>query len=460
MIRDQREGGGEQSQPGGGEELARSEPKGEKFKSGVYFPYFSERVAAAMEKANIGVPRLQELTGLSRPTLRRVLNGDGNPVLSNLYEVSKAVKEPLGWLLGPARGRPADAGPKPRHFLLGEPPPGDPTALWIYEEAVRGRDQADLEFEVAQGSFRHPGETSAHAINRAILDTFHFRQVWIHGCHVPRVERLERDIAKKFSLPSIAELSDSMPVRVIDIDESMHPLLRIFAVAAVSASVSGELMRTFKTLGVGDGFSTAAWQMFMHRGALGRVELLPLVLTPDYTQFELSGNSIVASLMRTHHDYNVGTSIELDDLKSKISQVDHAVLSCGPGTDEQNARLPRLIRASSLDYAEFFANIEKRAVGDLLYSFLTKKGTVLKLPEITGDLSTLDRKELRGRKEKPLVYTTPLRELAAIAKRGVSLVQSHQSDRAPVLRAALSQKNRPVNFLVITRDLAEAMLED
>ena len=58
----------------------------------------------------------------------------------------------------------------------------------------------------------------------------------------------------------------------------------------------------------------------------------------------------------------------------------------------------------------------------------------------------------------PLIYTTPLKELAAICARGVALLQSHQRDRAAVVRAVLALDPRPVNFLVITRDLATDLL--
>ena len=430
----------------------------EKFESGTYYPHLSKRIEEAMQRLEMRLSGLQQRTGLSRPTLRRILEGTGNPVLENLHQVSTAVREPLDRLLGPARGRSGAAGAKPRHFLLGEPPSGDPTALWIYEQLVEGRDQMDLEAEVSQGSYPLPGEDPEQSINRALLDCFHNGQTWIHGVFVPRVKKLEKAVAKKYSLADCPQLNDSTPVRVVDVSETMHPLLRVFTVAAVAAEISRELMQTFKTLGVGDGFATAAWQVFMRRGALSRCALVPLVIAPDYTQYELNGNSIVASMMRTHHDYKVGSAIELDDLKSRISEIDHAVVSCGPGRGEKNARLSRLILESDLDYAEFFADMEKRAVGDLLYHFLTAKGTALDLPLINGDLSTLDKRELRGTKKKPLVYVTPLRELAAIAKRGVSLVQSHQADRAPVLRAALSRAPRPVNFMVITRALAEGLL--
>ncbi len=421
------------------------------------YPHFVTRVKAELDRRNIDFVALLARTQLSRPTLRRLLAGEGNPLLSNLLDISQAIGLPLVELLGPQQGVAQREFRSPESALLGAPPVGDPTAYWVYKELCLGRNEDDLARELELGSFPNPAETGKDAIFRAVLDVFHNHQAWIHAAHVPRNRPLEDRIATRFKLPERLELEDRVPVRVIDIPETSHKIIRISAIAAVAASITRELMLRYRTLGIGDGFSSAMWQHFLRRGALSRIELLPLVVTPRFTQYEQSSNAIVASMMRTHLGYWVGSTIELEALKVRLQGVDHAVISCGPGHAEPSSRLPRLVKESTVDSAEFFQRLAKeQVVGDLLYHFLRADGSELEMPDMTGDLSKIERKDLRG--GKAVIFSTPIERLAGIAERGVTLLQSHQSDRAPVIAAALSIRPRPINFLVITRGIAERLL--
>ena len=433
--------------------------KKERNEIGVEYPLFTRRLRDAMNERKWDDNELIRRSTLSRPTVKRLLEGIGNPQLSNLLEIADQLGITLTELLGPRR--PDAACPDPEQTLVGDPPTGDPTSRWIYERLCAGEDPEKLQNLLSVGSYALPGEPAKDALMRCVIDCFAYRQAWIQADQVPRDRDLERAVAEKYELADIDELSDRSPVRVIDVGDELHALVRLYAVAAVAAEVSRELMRRKRTLGFGDGFAVAAWQQFLRRGALSKVELVPLTIVPTFTQFELNANSIAAMLMRTHFGYDVGSAIELTDLKGRIREIDHAVVSCGPGVPEEKARLPRLIKESSLDYATVFAELEENGVvGDLLYHFLDADGEPVEFPDITGDLSEVEPETLRSLQNGPLVFSTPLDELAGIVDRGgVSLVQAHQKNRAGILRAALLRENRPVNFLVIPRDLAHGLLQ-
>lgn len=437
-----------------------AEAKKPRLEIGVEYPLFTRRFRDAMNEMSWDDNDLIGQISLSRPTVKRLLEGIGNPQISNLLEIADKLGVTLTQLLGPRR---ADAVcPDPEAPLVGEAPTGDPTARWVYERLCEGEDPQKLQSQLVLGSYPFPGEPPGDVLARSVIDCFAFRQAWIPADRVPRCLDLERAVAKKYQLAECGDLVDRSPVRVIDVGDELHPLVRLYAVAAVAAEVSRELMVRSRTLGFGDGFAVAAWQQFLRRGALSKVELVPLTIVPTFTQFELNANSIAAMLMRTHYGYHVGSAIELTDLKSRIREIDHAVVSCGPGVPEDKARLPRLIKESSLEYGKFFADLKKKGVvGDLLYHFLDAEGNPVHFPKITGDLSLVEPATLRSLKKGPLVFSTPLDELAGIVERGgVSLVQAHQENRAGVLRAALRRERRPVNFLVIPRDLARGLLAD
>jgi DNA-binding transcriptional regulator LsrR (DeoR family) len=418
-----------------------------------------------MKERGMSWGKLSRLTELSRPTLYRLARGEGNPSFRSYIVLAECLGTSLTNLLGPQVGveRSEERGAMLVEPLLSDPPRGDPRAKTIYEEACRGASEDDLEDLANRINFPFPGEDPEDSISRAILDVFDRKQAWIDHHRIRRDEDLERKIYKEFNLPVRMELEDPIPVRVIDIKENILPMVQIHAVAVMAAALVKEFSRRYRVLGFADGFVVSTIQKFLLRGDLQKTELVPLIHSPRFAQFELSGATLIGSLARKHQGYQVRSTIELSKLQERIGEVQVAVTSCGSVMDRSPfSRLPRLMREASpgVDFGAFMDELKRQgAVGDLLYHFLGADGKWLK--DIQGVAHDIESASLRTLMTAPkgdvAIYSVSPDGMVRIAKRGVCIIVAFNEGRAALARAALLR--RAVNFLVLTKAAANALLK-
>jgi hypothetical protein len=443
----------------------RSEHPGKPAPIADAFPEMNERILGLIGKNGASLGSVAKAVGVSRPTLYRMIRGEGNPSFSSFVALADHLRTSLVELLGPQAQAKRDAGEGgSREPLLVEPPPVDPRAMEIYRDACRGVPEADLAYKAAKSHFLLPGESPETSISRAILDVFYRPGAWIDHRLLAREHELERKIQDLFRLPHRPELEDHVPVRVIDLPDGMLPMIKIHAVAVVAASLVKLLLRTYRILGFADGFVVSTVQRMLLRGDLTKAELVPLAHTPRFAQFELSGASLIGALARTHHGYGVCSTIGLEDLQDKIRKVEVAVTSCASIEEKgPHSRLAVLMGDANPDqpFGQYLDSLRNRgAVGDLLYHFLGADGKWLKnLPGCARDIESVSLRELgTPAKDDPSIYSLSPEGMARIARRGVSLLIVHTEKRAALARAALLRKEKPVNFLILTRDAAQALV--
>lgn len=436
------------------------------------FPEFQGRLKQAMADSGLNLAQLAIDAQISRPTTHRIASLEGNPLLTNLIHISRCVGVSVPDLLGQQRGvRVPSTAKTPRGMgpLLGLPPRPDPIAFGLYEALCRGVPIEEVREEAEQLRYPMAGEETDDSLSRAVLDVFNNNHVWVDASKLPRARTLERKLTKKYNLAAREELADESPVRVVDTAARIFPLIQLHAVAALGASLVKELLYRYSRLGFADGFMSSTVQMFLRRGDLNKTELVPLVVSPHFAQFELSGATLIGSLARSHQGYRVRSSVALQDLSNRVDHVEVAVTSCGSSERESRTRLARLIRAGGESYTEFLQKLKKhRVVGDLMYHFLRANGKTVDFPNYSQDIEKLDVEKLDVERmskpgataeKMPLVYTASLKSLADIAERGVSMLLLHSPNRAPVVHAALQRKRRTANLLVMTKAAAQRLAE-
>jgi transcriptional regulator with XRE-family HTH domain len=434
------------------------------------FPEFGERIKARMRHRRLSFPDLAKATGISRPTLYRLAGDiDANPTLKNLVSLSEALGTTVSHLLvlqKPSSRRAAGSEPSLAAFF-GEPPRGDPRSMDIYEALSRAMPEKELERHIRSLSYLLPGETIAAAITRSVLDVFHHQLAWIDPERLERDRDQERRIQDCFDLPDREELAETVPARVIKLPAAMVPIMKIHALASMTAQLIKALLGTYSTLGLADGFSMGLCERFIRRGDLSRAELVPLTHTPQFVHYEFSGPTLLGAMTRTHHGYQVGSKLELSKLQERIRQVQVAVTSCGSMEPETHGRLaqlmPRVPGKPAETYSRLIENYKKMGVvGDLLYHFLKSNGEVFPPRDPSRYLERMDARGLARNPPKnnpPPIYAVSPDGLADIASRGVAILMVHTVSRAAVARAALVRTRRPINFVVISDDAAEALLD-
>ncbi|MCZ6795671.1 MAG: hypothetical protein O7J95_18860, partial [Planctomycetota bacterium] len=276
---------------------------------------------------------------------------------------------------------------------------------------------------------------------------------------------LERKIQETWNLLPCDGLEDSVPVRVLDLDPNLFHLITIHALGAVTASIVKELLADeYSVIGFSDGFMARCAQGFLLRGDLSDVTLVPLVFNPGMAATELSGTTLLGSLALTHHGYGVRSTVALKELQTRLENVEVAVTSCGPASEDENGRIGLLIREllPPGQYVEFLEDVRKKeVVGDLMYHFLRGDGRRVNVKWSAGDLERISSDEVprEPSSQGPVVYSPSLDYMSRIANRGVSLLIVHSPDRARLVRAALKRKKRPINFLVTTKAAAVEILK-
>lgn len=428
------------------------------------FPEFRKRLQKFMDARELTLTEVAKKAQVTRATLWRIAKRDGNPTLLNLARISQSLGVSVSALLGPA-GTGADAGAegsKGAEAFLAHATPADDRALSIYASACAALPERELHQKVEALRYPLPNELAEDAVTRALLDVFSSQQAWIDPAAFQRKKRLEDRIATRYSLPPCSRLPDDTPVRVIDLNPRLLALLRIHALGAVAA----ELVRSFRApqgLAFADGFMSYAVHRFLRRGDLLGTPLVPLVYTPGYVQTELSGATLVGSLALSHLGYGIGSTIAMVELQRRLESVDLAITSCGPVELEPHSRLRRVLLGNRVmsEYYDFQKEVrQKRAVGDVLYHFLKADGKPARVKWSAGDLETAELGQLQNPGEDdPVIYAASLNCLARIADRGACLLIVHSVNRARVAHAALQRTRKPVNFLVTTREVAEAMLK-
>jgi DNA-binding transcriptional regulator LsrR (DeoR family) len=429
------------------------------------FPKLAERIEALMKRKGLDLTALVKKTKLSRPTVQRLIRSQGNPLLLNYAKLAEALGTSVPSLLGPQEGQ-RDSKRKPDLLgaLLARPPEGDPRALEIYEAACRLTPDEELAERVKALHYDDPGESAADSVIRAILDVY-----WLHAVHMdhellPRDEPLEKQLHAKLGMPERPEVSDHHAIRVVNLPKDMHPIIQIHALAAVAAAIIRELLRTFSVLGFSDGFAVSAIIAHLRRSEIRKAVLVPLTHTPRFIHYELSGATLVGAMGRVHASYQVQSSIELSELRKRLSEVQVAVTSCGSVIKpEPMSRLARLlIAARTRSYEAIVKDLQRRKViGDLLYHFLRADGQIVQLGETTRYLEKAELEALYQdlpEKSVPPVYSLSLDGLADIAQRGVCLLLVHSEERARVAHAALKRERRPINFIVTSSAGAQELL--
>ena len=433
------------------------------------FPNLGERIEARMQQRSFSFPQLAARTGISRATLYRLArDSDANPTLKSLVSLSEALATTVPYLLGiqtrSRSGGAADEG-SPEAFF-GEPPRGDPRSMDIYEALSRAVPQEELERQIEDLGYRLPGESTAAAVTRSVLDVFHHQMAWIDPGRLDRDKDKERRIQDTFDLPDREELSETVPARVFKLPATMVPIMKIHALASAIAQLIRALLGRYTILGLADGFAMATCERFIRRGDLSRAELVPLTHTPQYVHYELSGPTLLGAMTRTHFGYQVGSNLELSRLQERIRQVQVAVTSCGSMNPASHGRLallmPREPGKPPETFSRLIENYRKHGVvGDLLYHFLRSSGEVYPPGDRSRYLEMMDAGSLAKNPPKdnpPPIYAVSPDGLADIAARGVAILMVHTVSRAAVARAALIRSRRPINFVVITDDAAEALL--
>ncbi|MBI4586884.1 MAG: helix-turn-helix transcriptional regulator [Planctomycetes bacterium] len=409
---------------------------------------------------------LSAKTGISRPTLHRLIRGEGNPVISNLLKVACELNCPLNTMLGLQKGG-LKIKNKPEknayQALTSSSPQGDPRSLEIYEAACREEPADKIGWLVDQSRFLLAGERYEDAVTRAILDVFYNRQCWIDVDLLPRDRDSEKDIQKKFKLPDRSELGEEerCPVRVINLGKDMAAFLQIHALAAAGAALVKELSQTYSTIGLSDGLVISTLLRFLKRGDLDRATLVPVTFTPRYAHFELSGATLIGAVARTHQGYRVTSTVEVGKLQKRINEIRLMVTSCGTVLPiEPHSRIAQLFRESwpEKSYDQFVAQlIKKGVVGDLLYQFLKPNGHIVDGKITAGGLETADIDKIyreRNLEDTPAIYAISLKCMAEIAQRGICMVIVHSPERAQVIKAALERDEKPVNFIVCNAQAA------
>jgi DNA-binding transcriptional regulator LsrR (DeoR family) len=421
-----------------------------------FFPKLAERIDDLMTAKDLDVKGLMEKTGLSRPTLHRLLRAEGNPLLVNYVKLAQALGTSVANLLGPQHGL-DEARRKPdlHAALLASPSERDPAALEIYEAACKLAPQDDLANRVKALRYGLPGEDAEEAVLRAILDVYILQMVRIDHEILPRDRDLEKQLHSRLGLPERPDVSEHHAVRVVKLPKELHPIIQIHALGAIAAAIIRELLRTFAVLGFSDGFAVSATISNLRRSEIRKAVLIPLTHTPRFIHYELSGATLVGAMTRTHFGYNVHSSIELSDLKRRLGEVQVAVTSCGSVIKpEPKSRFGRLMVATRTrkSYDEIVDDLkQKKVIGDLLYHFLRSDGEVVQIGRTARYLEKATLEALSRDLPPasiPPVYALSLDGLAEIARRGVCLLVVHSEERARVAHAALKRKNRPINFIV------------
>lgn len=452
---------------------------------GDFYPDFVHRFGRYLNEAGLSISELEVRTGLSRPTLSRISRGEGNPAICNLTRIASELGVGVAELLGPASAGAGSPEGVPDRLapLLASAPRGDERAVRIYARLCRGDPIEEVRQDVLRTHYPLVGETPDQAITRSVLDVYGFGRAWVAASRLGRDRELERAIRDAYGLPHRPELAPGsgesdpesddenreVPVRVLELDEDLHYLIRIHAVAAVAAELFQELLSVYRVGGLSDGFLISALGKWLHRGTLAKVNLVPLVYTPGYAQLAMSGPAQVAVLAQAHHGYRVSCRVEVGELASLLERVEIAVTSCGPMRRENHGRIARLLQETrSKDPHEFVREMaEAGAVGDVMYHFLRADRTEVETPLINRALEQAEPADLlhpaeeTPGSERPVIFTASLGCLSRVARRGVSMLLAHSLDRAEVAHAALtlSQPSRSFNFVVTTKATAARMLE-
>lgn len=429
------------------------------------FPDFAGRFATLRSEKKMSLAALTKETSLARPTLTRLAAGDTNPRLVNVAKVANALGVSLYTLLGSPAQAEDETAPKPdaaAAAFLARPPLVDTRTYKLYERLVHGASLESTYDEIREQRLSLPGEDVETALIRLTLDLFHAKRVSIDPFALRRSSRLEQKVADRLQLRKRSELRDRTPVRVVELPDHFPPILRTLAIGAMAAEVLRELLGTYRTLGFSDGFTTAALQLFLSRGDLYRAEAVPLVFTPQHVQYELSGATLVGSLLRTHLGYDIKSTVELGDLRRKLGHVEVAVMSCGSAVRDHDARIRRVISEAhpDEDYEAFEQTLKHRGVvGDLMYHFLDRKGHEVRIGGSSRDFSDVHKYRMRHLKPgDPVIFSAALSTLHDITRRGVSMLLVPSADRAAVCHAATRRSKAPINFVVMDRQAAEATL--
>lgn len=431
------------------------------------FPEFLLRFRKICELRGLTIKNLVQATNLARPTLTRLLNRGKNFRMDTIANLARGLAVPIFELLGPeSRDGLAPTNGGFTTPLLAPPPRGDADSLVVYRACVRpGVTMAEVRGVMDKLSYLRSGEKTREAISRAVLDVFSHRLAWIDHGQLPRDTALEREIQETWNLLPCDGLEDSVPVRVLDLDPNLFHLITIHALGVVTASIVKELLADeYSVIGFSDGFMARCAQGFLLRGDLSDVTLVPLVFNPGMAATELSGTTLLGSLALTHHGYGVRSTVALKELQTRLQNVEVAVTSCGPASEDENGRIGLLIREllPPGQYVEFLEDVRKKeVVGDLMYHFLRGDGRRVTVKWSAGDLERISSDEVprEPSSQGPVVYSPSLDYMSRIANRGVSLLIVHSPDRARLVRAALKRKKRPINFIVTTKAAALEILK-